>query len=156
VENKVNSYNASKWQMGFNSAFKGLSCQTNPAHCMYRCFIFPTLIHNTTFCDTPFRITSPLVLDLTHVLQSTHPEGAVSSSDARETFRLPWKPDVHYRVQSRSSPDDLSNDFIPFNTSCLMNIQCGMVSASSSAAELFLPFVFCAYNFVCIFISRTN
>jgi hypothetical protein len=24
VENKVISYNASKWQMGFNSAFKGL------------------------------------------------------------------------------------------------------------------------------------
>ena len=25
VENKVSSYNASKWQMGFNSAFKGLT-----------------------------------------------------------------------------------------------------------------------------------
>jgi hypothetical protein len=30
VENKVSSYNASKWQMGFNSAFKGLNAKLNP------------------------------------------------------------------------------------------------------------------------------
>ena len=132
-----------------------LSCQANPAHCPCRCFISPNLLQNTTFCDTAFRITYPIVLDLTNVLQHTHPEGAVSSSDAQETFRLPWKPNVHYRVQSRSSPDDLSNDLILFNTSCLTNIHCGIISASSISAKLFLPFVFCAYNFVCIFVPRT-
>jgi len=44
----------------------------------------------------------------------------------------------------------------PFDTSCLINIQCGIVSASFSSAKLFRPFVFCAYNIVCIFIPRTN
>ena len=32
VENKVSSYNTSKWQMGFNSAFKGLTFKNRASY----------------------------------------------------------------------------------------------------------------------------